>query len=158
MSATRRDTLTGVVPHRASGYLFNGTLQNAEFTSETWAYAEGGIISTIQDLVKWEAAMSSGKILKPSSLQQMWTPAKLRNGSPAVIGDNGHGKPNYYGLGWFISEHRGHRNVFHPGDKPGFSSTISRFPDDRLTIIVLCNNSTESPAFALSLGLADLYF
>jgi hypothetical protein len=75
----------------------------------------------------------------------------------AIIGDNGAGKPNYYGLGWFISEHRGHKIIFHPGDKPGFSSTFTRFVDERLTVILLCNNSTDSPAFAMSLGIADLY-
>jgi len=87
----------------------------------------------------------------------MWTPAKLKNGSVAVIGDNGAGKPNYYGFGWFISEHGGHKIVFHPGDKPRFSSTFTRFVDDRLTVILLCNNSDDSPAFAMSLAVADFY-
>ena len=87
----------------------------------------------------------------------MWTPAKLNNGSVAVIGDNGAGKPNYYGFGWFISEHGGHKIVFHPGDKPGFSPTFTRFVDDRLTVILLCNNSDDSPAFAMSLAIADFY-
>jgi len=157
MADTRRDTLTGIVPHRVSGYVFNGTLQNAEYTSETWAYSEGGIISTIQDLVKWEAALNTDKLLKQSSLRQMWTPTRLSDGSLAIIGDNGAGKPNYYGLGWYISEHHGHRIVLHPGDKPGFSSTITRFEDGHLTIILLCNNSSGSPAFPLSLGVADFY-
>jgi CubicO group peptidase (beta-lactamase class C family) len=158
MTSTRRDTATEIVPHRVSGYVFeNGTQQNAEYTSETWAYSEGGIISTTQDLAKWEAAISTGKHLKPSSLGQMWTASRLNSGKPAVIGDNGAGKPNYYGLGWYISEHRGHSVVFHPGDKPGFSSTITRFEGDHLTVIILCNTSTESPVFPLSLGVADFY-
>jgi hypothetical protein len=121
------------------------------------ADCEGGIISTTQDLAKWEAAISTGKLLKPSSLGQMWTASRLNSGKPAVIGDNGAGKPNYYGLGWYISEHRGHSVVFHPGDKPGFSSTITRFEGDHLTVIILCNTSTESPVFPLSLGVADFY-
>jgi CubicO group peptidase (beta-lactamase class C family) len=157
MASTRRDTTTEIVPHRVSGYVLNGSLQNAEYTSETWAYSEGGIISTIQDLAKWEAAISTDKLLKQPSLRQMWTPTKLHSGKLAVIGDNGAGKPNYYGLGWYISEHRGHRVLLHPGDKPGFSSTITHFEDDHLAVILLCNNSSESPAFPLSLGVADFY-
>jgi D-alanyl-D-alanine carboxypeptidase len=156
MTATRRDTLTEIVPNRVSGYVFSdGTLRNAEYTSETWAYAEGGIISTAADLAKWEAAIYTERLVKRSSLEQMWTPAKLKDGSAAIIGDNGAGKPNYYGLGWYIGEHRGHKIIFHPGDKPGFSSTFTRFVDERLTVILLCNNSSGSPAFAMALAIAD---
>src|SRR6266496_770007 len=158
MTATRRDTLTEIVPNRVSGYVFGGgTLRNAEYTSETWAYSEGGIISTAADLAKWDAALYTEKLVKRPSLERMWTPAKLKNGRVAVIGDNGAGKPNYYGFGWFISEHGGHKIVFHPGDKPRFSSTFTRFVDDRLTVILLCNNSDDSPAFAMSLAVADFY-
>ena len=58
MTATRRDTLTETVPNRVNGYVFGGgTLRNAEYTSETWAYSEGGIISTAADLGKWDAAL-----------------------------------------------------------------------------------------------------
>jgi D-alanyl-D-alanine carboxypeptidase len=158
MTASKRDSLTEIVPNRVNGYVFSdGTLRNAEYTSETWAYSEGGIISTAADLAKYEAALDTEKILKQSSLEQMWTPSKLNDGRLAIIGDNGAGKPNYYGLGWFISEHRGHKIIFHPGDKPGFSSTFTRFVDERLTVLLLCNNSSDSPAFAMSLGIADLF-
>jgi len=56
-----------------------------------------------------------------STLLQMSTPSRLNNGRLAGIGDNGAGKPNYYGFGWYISEHRGHTVVLHPGDKPEYS-------------------------------------
>jgi CubicO group peptidase (beta-lactamase class C family) len=158
MSASRRDTRSEIVPNRVSGYVFrDSALQNAEYTSETWAYSEGGVISTILDLAKWDAALYANSLLRRSTIEQMWTPAKLANGSPAVIGDNGAGRPNYYGLGWVISEHRGHRIVLHTGDKPGFSSSFTRFVDDRLTVIVLCNNSSGTPAFPIGLGIADFY-
>jgi CubicO group peptidase (beta-lactamase class C family) len=158
MTATRRDTPSTVVPNRASGYLFTGhPFQNAEYTSATWAYAEGGLLSTAADLAKWDIALSAGALLDRPTLDLMWTPTTLRNGEKAVIGDNGAGKPNYYGLGWYISEHRGHRIVLHPGTKPGFSSALTRFLDEPLTVIVLCNTSSGSPAFPLSLGIADVY-
>ena len=73
-----------------NGYVFGGgTLRNAEYTSETWAYSEGGIISTAADLGKWDAALYTEKLVKHPSFEKMWTPAKLNNGSVAVIGDNG---------------------------------------------------------------------
>jgi D-alanyl-D-alanine carboxypeptidase len=158
MTATKRDTLTGIVSNRVSGYVFtDGALQNAEYTSETWAYSEGGVISTAADLAKWEAALYTEKLVRRASLEQMWAPAKLNDGSLAIIGDNGAGKPNYYGLGWYIGEHRGHKIIFHPGTKPGFSATFTRFVDERLTVILLCNNSSGSPAFAMALAVADFY-
>jgi hypothetical protein len=81
--------LTEIVPNRASGYVFsNGTLRNAEYTSETWAYSEGGIISTAADLAKWETAFDTEELVKRASIDQMWTPAKLKNGEFAIIGDN----------------------------------------------------------------------
>jgi D-alanyl-D-alanine carboxypeptidase len=158
MTATRRDAPSAIVPNRASGYIFTGApFQNAEYTSETWAYAEGGLLSTAADLAKWDIALSAGTLLDRPTLDLMWTPATLRNGVRAVIGDNGAGKPNYYGLGWYISEHRGHRIALHPGTKPGFSSALTRFLDQPLTVIVLCNTSSGSHAFPLSLGIADVY-
>ena len=47
--------------------------------------------------------------------------------------------------------------VLHNGDKPGFSSSFTRFLNERLSVIVLCNSSSGGPAFALSLGVADLF-
>jgi D-alanyl-D-alanine carboxypeptidase len=158
MNATRRDTPIGIVPNRVSGYTFTGgELQNAEYTSQTWAYSEGGLVSTAVDLAKWAVALSGDTLLDRSTRDSMWTASTLRDGRLAVIGDNGEGKPNYYGLGWYISEQRGRRIVLHGGTKPGFSTVFTRFLDDRLTIIVLCNSSSGSPAFALSLGIADVY-
>src|SRR5262249_13265767 len=122
-----------------------------------WFNADGGLISTVLDLAKWDAALGTEKLLKKGSLEQMWTPAKLGDGTAAVIGDNGAGKPNYYGLGWDLSAYNGHRIVLHAGDKPGFSSTFTRFVDDELTVIVLCNSQAGSPAFGMSLAFADLY-
>ena len=156
MSATRRDT-AGIVPDRVSGYVFkNGALQNAEYTSETWAYSEGGIISTASDLAKWEVALQAGEFVKRSTLEQMWTPTKLNDGRAAIIGDNGFGKPNYYGLGWYISEHRGHKIILHGGHKPGFDVAFIRFVDARLTVILLCNSSSVS-VFPMALAAADFY-
>jgi D-alanyl-D-alanine carboxypeptidase len=156
MSATRRDS-AGIVPNRVSGYIYrNGALQNAEYTSETWAYSEGGIISTALDLAKWEAALYAGKFVKRSILEQMWTPTRLNNGRAAIIGDNGFGKPNYYGLGWFISEHKGHKIILHGGLKPGFETALIRFADEGLTVILLCNSSSAS-LFPMALAIADFY-
>ena len=157
MNFTRRDTVEGIIPNRVSGYTFaDGSLKNAEYTSETWGYSEGGIITTASDLAKLDSALYTDKLLKHSSIEQMWTPSLLSNGKKGVIGDNGAGKPNYYGLGWFISYYNNHRIILHTGNKPGFSCAFFRFIDDNLTVIVLSNLSSPSPVYEIAGHIADL--
>ena len=64
----------------------------------------------------------------------MWTPAKLEDGATPAFN---------YGFGWFLDSYRGHRVVYHAGVTPGFSSSITRFLDDKLTVIVLTNSSRQ---------------
>ncbi len=113
----------------AQGYSWNGkVLRNGEYVSPTQPFAAGMLVSTVSDLVKWDAALASEKLLKKSTLESMWAPSPLSKGSPAE-----------YGMGWQVSPVNGHRLVSHGGGIPGFSTQISRFVDDRLTVIVLAN-------------------
>jgi hypothetical protein len=83
-------------------------------------------------MVKWDAALSSGKLLTKSSLNQIWTATPTNDGADA---------PFNYGFGWFVDSYQGHRLLQHSGGTPGFSSVIYRFVDDKLTIVVLTNHS-----------------
>jgi CubicO group peptidase (beta-lactamase class C family) len=159
MTNTHRYHPAEIIPNRASPYEWlEGKMRNTGHLNRTlWFNADGGLISTVRDLAKWDAALGTGKLLKKSSLKQMWTPAKLADGKAAIIGDNGAGKPNHYGLGWYLSDYRGHRIVLHGGDKPGFSATFIRFVDDELTVVVLCNSQAGNPAHGMALVFADLY-
>ena len=87
----------------------------------------------------------------------MWAPSCLNDGKKAVIGDNGAGKPNYYGLGWFIGDCHDHKVVLHGGEKPGFTGNYFRFINDDLTVLVLSNLSS-SPLYEIAGHIADLYF
>lgn len=158
MKVTRRDNAGAIIANRVSGYTFlNDTLRNAEYTSDTWAYSEGGIITTTSDLAKLDSALYTDKLLKRSTIEQMWTPSRLSDGKTGVIGDNGAGKPNHYGLGWYISDYHNHKMILHGGNKPGFTSNYFHFPDDHLTVIVLSNLSS-SPLYKIAGHIADLYF
>ncbi len=157
MSNSRLDHAYAIIPNRVSGYtLEKGEWRNAEFTSDTWAYSEGGIITTAEDLAKFDSSFYTEKLLKKSSIDQMWTPSKLSNGSFGIIGDNGAGKPNYYGLGWFISDYKNHKLILAGGDKPGYTCTFFRFTNDDLTIIILSNLSS-SPLYGIAGGIAEMY-
>jgi D-alanyl-D-alanine carboxypeptidase len=145
-SCTNRDPAI-VVPHRADGYLRkDGALQNRD-GDLTDVFAAGAIVANIDDLVKWNAALDAGKLLSASSRTQMWTAGKLNDGSDCP-----------YGFGWRVNPFQGRKNIGHSGSTSGFSATLQRFPDDRLTIIVLCNSDEPNIATTLGRTIAGFYF
>ena len=133
MTATRSTDPQPIVANRASGYEWkNDRFENRPILLPAIAFSAGSLLSTAEDMAKWDAALYTEKLLKKSSLDQMWTPAVTNDGTDA---------PFNYGFGWFIDSYHGHRLVQHSGGTPGFSSLIYRFVDDKLTIIVLTNHS-----------------
>jgi CubicO group peptidase (beta-lactamase class C family) len=67
------------------------------------------------------------------------------------------GATHPYGFGWSLNALGNHKQVHHGGSLPGFRSHFSRFPDDRLSIIVLTNCGSANPE-AIVRGIAALYF
>ena len=148
MDDTRVISLSSIVTNRASGYLWeNGELRNGRFITPTiLAYAGGGLRSTVLDLAKWDAALYTEKILKRSTLDQMWTPMKLNDGSDSS-----------YGLGWGVTNYHGHRLISHTGSHmTGFKTALARFVDDKLTVIVF-TNQREAEQMAIARGVAGYY-
>ncbi len=136
-----------LVPHRAAGYeLKDGTHINRDYDL-TDLFSAGAIISTITDIAKWNAALDGDKLLKASSKELWWTPAKLNDG-----------KTKGYGFGWVLDPLDGHKNIGHGGATSGFSSTIQRFPDDKLSVIILTNADETGVASKLAKEVAALYF
>ena len=91
----------------------------------------GRISSTAADLLKWDQALYTEKLIRQSTLQEAFTPMKLNNGDLSN-----------YGFGWEIRNDTANgRVVQHNGDNPGYKTQIVRFIDKRKTIIVLNNNA-----------------
>jgi CubicO group peptidase (beta-lactamase class C family) len=115
-----------IVKHRAAGYtLRDGQLVNIRRVTQVALPSHYGVFSTVRDLVQWENALAAGKVVKQSSLEQMWTPVRFNSGSSYP-----------YGFGWFVDERLGHRMITHTGIT---GTEYTRFPDDKLTVIVLTN-------------------
>lgn len=135
-----------LIPNRADGYEKNnyGKLVNRDYNITDF-FAAGGMAANLEDLAKWEAALHSDRLLKASSKEQMWSPTKLKDGST-----------KQYGFGWGL-ESTGHKNYGHSGDTSGFSASFQMFPDDHLTVIVLCNLGEESLASILADKVAAFY-
>jgi len=138
-----------IVPNRAAGYrLLKGELKNQEWVSPTVnTTADGSLYFSLLDLAKWDAALYTEKLLKRSSLDEMWTVASLKNGKP----NSGH-----YGFGWFIATRNGHHVVEHEGAWQGFQTAISRYVDDKLTVVILTNLDTATPK-KLADRVAEMY-
>ncbi len=148
MTATRNTEPQPIVPNRASGYEWvNDHFENRPILAPFIAFSAGSILSTVKDMAKWDAALYSEKLLKESSLHQVWAVTKTNDGADA---------PFDYGFGWFIGHYHGHHLVQHTGGTPGFSSLIYRFLDDKLTIILLTNHS-DRIVDQFAVDLAGMY-
>ena len=151
MTATRVTSLTDIVPNRASGYAWRaGQLQN----EDDWPAIRpsGAFVSTVLDLVKWEAALSGDQILKAPTKKEMWTAVKLNDGRTFP-----------YGFGWQLDDWpadskvpTGVAMIRHGGSMNGFRAGYVRWPGQRLTVIVL-TNLTNAPYEGLVANIAIRY-
>jgi CubicO group peptidase (beta-lactamase class C family) len=149
MSTTRIISEEDIIPNRSAGYRWvDNRLKNQEWVSPVLnTTADGSLYFSVLDLAKWDAALYGDKLLKSSSLKQMWTVAPLHDGKP----NSGH-----YGYGWFIGDKKGHHVVEHEGQWQGFETQISRYVNDRLTVVVLTNLDDAKPE-QIADGIANIY-
>lgn len=135
-----------LISHRAAGYdLVKQEWKNQEWVSPTLnSTADGSLYLTARDLAKWDLALYQDFPLTRSQKEASWTAAKLSNGQLAP-----------YGYGWFLSSINGHKNIEHGGAWQGFTTQISRFPDDHLSVIVLTNRSGSNPKKIADLVAAE---
>ena len=147
MTTARIISEADIIPNRAAGYrLVKGELKNQEWVSPSLnTTADGALYLTVYDMAKWDAALYTEKLIKKSSLEQMWTPVKLNNG-----------KTYPYGFGWSLNEVRGHHIIEHSGSWQGFKSYIARYVDDKLTVVVFVN-LIQANQGRIAHGIAAIY-
>lgn len=103
---------------------------------------ETDVITTANDLLKYDQSLYNGVLLKQATLDEAWTPFKLNNGEPAEtfmkLGKN------FYGLGWFIFEDTSKgKIVWHTGGIPGSLSIFLRNISKNQTVVLLDNASSN---------------
>ncbi len=132
-----------VIRNRATVYRWeNNDFRSYSFYYPVRGYSAGGIYSTVEDLAKFVAAFDDEKFLSAKNLGQMWSQDKLANGSL-----------NGFGVGWVVGSYGGRRVVGHSGG-PALAD-IQRFPDEKLSVVVLQNGQRVYPYMAK--GVADFY-
>jgi len=147
MTSTRVMNEADIIPHRAAGYeLVEKEVKNQQWVSPLLnTTADGALYLSIADMAKWDAALYGEKLIKKTTLNQMWTPVKLKNGVDYP-----------YGFGWEFDYQRGHKVIEHSGHWQGFSAGISRYVDDHLTVILLSNMGGVT-TLAITHAVAGLY-
>jgi CubicO group peptidase (beta-lactamase class C family) len=141
------------VLHRAYGHTEEKSVWHETDQSPTSAVlGDGGIYSSLDDLAKWDQALREHSLLSAEEMKAALTPVQFTGGS-AKNSDDGNVS---YGFGWFLDPYRGHDRMSHNGETIGFRTTIQRFPDDKLTVIVLANRTDINPE-AFALKVANLY-
>ena len=134
------------VPHRAYGYSVRPSgirLTDQSNTSAT--LGDGGIYTSVADLVKWDRALERHTLVSADAQRLAWTPPPLPDGAATE-----------YGFGWFVDRARGTQRLWHYGESRGFTNAILRYPDRRLTVVILTNRTGGAP-WDIAERIADLY-
>jgi CubicO group peptidase (beta-lactamase class C family) len=129
MNDSGYDSNSAIIERRASGYRKEaaGALLNAEYIDMTVPYAAGGLYSTTEDLLKWEIALFSDKVVSAASLTKMITPFMSN-----------------YAFGLFVEQRGGHELIWHDGGIDGFGTELHYWPDQRIKVVVLANEESSA--------------
>ncbi len=124
-----------IIKKRVAGYqVARGDTRNAAHVSMTQPHAAGSLLSTVDDLVKWDEALYADKLLSRASYEKMTTPYVLNDGTATT-----------YGYGFVISDVRGHPCIRHGGGIHGFQTTAIRIPEKGIYVAVLSNAAGNVP-------------
>jgi CubicO group peptidase (beta-lactamase class C family) len=114
----------------AIGYT-DGSATPAEPWDPSVPFAAGGLYSTVEDMNRWEQALTTDALLPATSRAEMFAlQVATPNGPPQAAG---------YGYGFFIGTDSGRPIIWHSGGIPGFASIEARYPVDDVTVIILGN-------------------
>jgi CubicO group peptidase (beta-lactamase class C family) len=145
MTATQLNSTANIIPHRATGYTW-GTNQLSN--AENWIAnrPSAAFVTNVHDLAKWDTFLDQQLEENSSNWDQLWNVAHLADGSQTR-----------YAFGWYVDHYFGEERIHHDAMYPGFRSEMERFPEDRLSVIVLANGEafpSERAAVTIA-GLVD---
>lgn len=139
------DDAAEIVPNRVISYGETPAGKRTQFIKTIEAVGDGNLLTTMPDLLRWHENFYSGKVGGPAFLDLLKTRGVLNDG-----------KSIDYGFGLIAGKHRGIASVAHGGAFLGFRTELIRFPEQQLSVGVLCNFASANPS-GLARQVADLY-
>lgn len=139
-----RDDHTRIVKGRAVAYAQtrDGFRINMPFED---VHGNGGLLTTVGDLLRWNENFVEPRVGGADFVREQQRPGRFRDG-----------REHDYALGLYIGEYKGVREVSHSGSTAGYRAFLTRFPDQHVSVAVLCNVSTGN-AGEYAQQVADLY-
>ena len=136
MQNTRLADPEAIIPKRAAGYWVNRNdeLINRRPTETSSTLGAGGILSSLNDLMRWDDLLYGEQLLNAESKAAMWAETHLPDG-----------RIEGYGFGWSVDEYEGMRVVGHGGQVAGFIAQFLRFIDEEVAVIMFINRY-QSPS------------
>ena len=128
---------TKLIKNRASGYQKREEFSNAQYISLTLPYAAGSVMSTVDDMLKWQTAITDDVFVKEATIDKAFTNYTLNNGD----------KINY-GYGWSLNEISDIATIEHGGAIPGYLSMGVFVPSKNVYVILFSNCGCKSPTDA----------
>jgi len=127
---------SSTVPNRAYGYTGDSTghFGRTDQSSTSATLGDGGIYSSVTDMAKWSDALDKATLVDAATMHRAWSPTMLTTG-----------KESGYGYGWFVATVNGELQLRHHGESTGFTNAILKYPQRKLTIIVLTNRTGGAP-------------
>ncbi len=136
MSQTRVQDQSRIVPHRVAGYTIkDGAPVNIRRAWQFGLTSHFGVLSTVEDMAKWEQSLWTGQVLPLAVRELMWTPVRVFRGQAQTA------DLLAYGYGWWVISEKGHRIIEHSG----FTGThYLKDATTGIAVIVLTNRDQPS--------------
>ncbi|MGH7553726.1 MAG: serine hydrolase, partial [Longimicrobiales bacterium] len=146
MTSTQwRDDYTRIVRGRSIAYAARregGFSTDMPFED---VHGNGGLLTTVGDLLIWNQNLETGKLGGPAFLLAMQRQMRLNNGREIE-----------YASGLYVSQRNGVREVYHTGSTAGYRAFLARYPDQRLSVALLCNIGSVNPG-GVGRQVADVF-
>jgi CubicO group peptidase (beta-lactamase class C family) len=143
-STSWRDDYNRIVKQRATAYARAGTSWRQEMPFEN-VYGNSSLLTTVGDLTIWNRNFGKPAIGGPEFTRQMETRGILNNKTTIR-----------YALGLVVDSSRGHPRVSHDGATAGYRASLARYPEQGLSVAVLCNASAANPV-SLATQVSNLF-
>ncbi len=131
MTRTFVDDVHADIAHRAKGYVLdeeNERWRDADVVDTSDHLPGGGLCATVEDVARFGVSLLAGRLLRPETLTQIFTPQRTKTG-----------QNTRFGLGWFVWQRNGETHVAHGGKHYGTSTMLLMKPQSGVVVALMTN-------------------